>query len=158
MVKNVGMGGLWKKKKQCNGYLLCEDISMVISKGKKQKKDLRRQAKKRAIKAFNHYIVLRDKRCVTCDKTEHLTCSHLISVTAGDYMRFLEINAHCQCVGCNYKHEYHPEDYTRWFIQNYGLGEYERLCDLKKNISKYTTEDFRIIAARYKIECDALKE
>jgi len=118
----------------------------------------RKSAKAAAIKAFNRYIVLRDKRCVTCDKTEHLTCSHLISVTAGDLLRFNEVNSNCQCVGCNYKHEYHPEDYTRWFIQHYGLGEYERLCDLKKQIHKYAEIDFKIIATRYKLECEALKE
>ena len=118
----------------------------------------RKSAKAAAIKAFNRYIVLRDRRCVTCDKTEHLTCSHLISVTAGDYMRFLQINSHCQCRGCNFKHEYKPEDYTRWFLQHYGVDEYEQLCLLKKEIRKYTTEEFRTIATRYKLECEALSE
>ena len=118
----------------------------------------RKSAKAAAIKAFNRYIVLRDRRCVTCDKTEHLTCSHLISVTAGDYMRFLQINSHCQCRGCNFKHEYKPEDYTRWFLQHYGVDEYEQLCLLKKEIRKYTTEDFRTIATRYKLECEAFIE
>ena len=118
----------------------------------------RKSAKAAAIKAFNRYIVLRDRRCVTCDKTEHLTCSHLISVTAGDYMRFLQINSHCQCRGCNFKHEYKPEDYTRWFLQHYGVDEYEQLCLLKNEIRKYTTEEFRTIATRYKLECEALSE
>ena len=129
---------------------------MRLSKPNKEK--ARKSAKAAAIVWFNRYIVLRDRRCVTCDKTENLTCSHLISVTAGDMLRFTEINSHCQCRGCNYKHEYNPEDYTRWFIQHYGLSEYERLCDLKKEIRKYTTEDFQIITTRYKLECEALSE
>jgi len=121
------------------------------------KRNKRKSAKNAAIKAFNKFIVLRDKRCVTCGKTTDLTCSHLISVTAGDYLRFSELNCWAQCRGCNYKHEYYPEDYTRWFVQRSGYATYEYLCDLKKEIVKYTEADYRRIAEEYKAKCEELE-
>lgn len=120
----------------------------------------RKSAKNAAIKYFNRFIVLRDHGvCVTCGSTVNPTCSHLISVTAGDTLRFDEENAHCQCRNCNFKHEYHPEDYMRWFINNYllSLEAFEYLCDLKKEIVKYTEADYRRIAEEYKAKCEALE-
>lgn len=85
------------------------------------------QLKREADKLMSEYVRKRDKKCITCHTRVRLTCSHLITCSKNS-VRWDELNCHCQCYGCNMRHEYYPEYYTAWYITNYGSSAYEELC------------------------------
>jgi hypothetical protein len=79
---------------------------------------------------FSYYIKVRDGFvCGLCGSKARLNNSHLISAQL-TIIRWDEKNCHCQCSGCNKRHEFYPHIYTNWFIKKYGFEEYERLCKL----------------------------
>lgn len=80
-------------------------------------------------KIFNYFIRLRDGKCVTCGRKHSLTCSHLISAQTTT-TRWNEINCHCQCRDCNYRHEYQPHIYIRWFVEKFSWKMFTDLCDI----------------------------
>lgn len=92
----------------------------------------------------SEYVRKRDKRCVTCNKTTDLTCSHLITRGCMS-LRFNLMNCNAQCKGCNLLHEYRPERYTQWWINKYGLEEYEALVTKSKQIKRFTEEELEAL-------------
>lgn len=88
----------------------------------------------------SEYVRKRDKRCVTCNATSGLTCSHLISRVSMP-VRFNLQNCNAQCKSCNYLHEYRPERYTQWWINKYGLEAYENIVAKSKEIKHFTEEE-----------------
>src|SRR5574343_718996 len=90
---------------------------------------------------FSKFIRARDSRCVICGTMQDLTNGHLFSRVAYS-TRWSEINCHCQCMSCNYKHELDAYPFTRWFIDHYGIEEYDRLHAEYKSIKKF--KDFDI--------------
>jgi len=119
----------------------------------------RKSAKAAAVKWFNRFIVLRNsKRCVQCGSTERPTCGHVIPKGNGEALLFSEYDCFCQCWAHNYKHSHFPEEYTSWFLHRYGIEAYDELRAQKKQVVKYTTEQFRAIAEVYKVKCEALSE
>ena len=132
------------------------------------KKTKRQRAILKADKAFGDYIKARDHyRCVTCGKScnkpgennpykKTATVGHLI--TRSKYsVRWDENNAFCQCQGCNYRHEYQPEIFTNWYLNNQGAEKYKDLV-LKSNVSKkLTSDEIEEIAQEYKLKLKELK-
>lgn len=83
--------------------------------------------------------------CVICnglsgDKV--LQLGHLI--TRGKWsVRFDMRNLHTQCRSCNNKHEFFPELYNNWFVNKYGLKEYNKLVEDSNKIKQYKIKDLR---------------
>lgn len=101
-------------------------------------------------KVFSLYIRNRDKKCVTCGKTEGLTNGHLI--TRAKYsVRWSEVNSNCQCRGCNMLHEYQPERYTNWFLNKYGLKKYQSLILESNKIKKYSDTELEGLIKKYEL-------
>ena len=127
-------------------------------KPKKRKRSARTVAKRAAIHAFNKWVRLRDGACVICGATEPLNAGHFLSATR-DNTRFDEDNVHCQCVSCNFEHERNPLPYTRWMQGRYGdefLEDLERRWHTTR-VPKYTEQDFRDIANKYKALCKEIE-
>ncbi len=77
-------------------------------------------------KLVSQYIIARDKKCVNCGSRTNLTGGHLFSRVA--YSTRWEVrNVFCQCVSCNMRHEYDPFPLTSYFIEKYGMKEYDSL-------------------------------
>ena len=111
------------------------------AKAKKRKKKTPRQMLERQLDAVVREIVLkRDGRCVVCGKTTNLQCGHLITRTKRGVRWDLK-NCNVQCAGCNFCHEHNPHPYTHWFIQRYGLPEYENLFARSEAIGKFTLDE-----------------
>lgn len=111
------------------------------TKPKKRKKKTPRQQLERQLDAVVREIVLkRDGRCVVCGKTTNLQCGHLITRTKRGVRWDLK-NCNVQCAGCNFYHEHNPHPYTHWFIQRYGLPEYESLYARSEAIGKFTLDE-----------------
>lgn len=91
--------------------------------------------KRLADSLMSKYIIARDKKCVTCGVAVGLTNSHLIT-RGKNSVRWDDVNCNCQCYSCNLRHEYYPEYYTKWFIQNYGQAMYEDLVDRSQKLVK----------------------
>ena len=119
------------------------------------KKTGRQKAIKKADDAMSQYIRKRDKYCITCGSPANLTNSHLIT-RSKHATRWVELNCHCQCRGCNYRHEFQPEIYTTWFLNKYGEKQYAELVLESNTIKKYTVQAIEDIARHYKEKADAL--
>ena len=96
----------------------------------KHKKVSLKAEKRKAINAFNQYIRARDNyTCFTCGKVgdRYTTdAGHLITGER-EATRFDEMNVHCQCKGCNIKHEHDYEIYRRKFVDTYGEEVYNEM-------------------------------
>ena len=69
----------------------------------------------------------RDKSCVTCQITEHVTPSHLFSRKAYSTRWDLK-NVFLQCWADNFKHSAHDSyPLTKYFLNKYGQKEYDEL-------------------------------
>uniref|UniRef100_A0A6M3LLM3 Putative lambda recombination protein n=1 Tax=viral metagenome TaxID=1070528 RepID=A0A6M3LLM3_9ZZZZ len=117
------------------------------------KKTARQRAVADADKWFSLYIRKRDgNRCVLCGATERIQCGHLISRGKAN-TRYDEDNANAQCATCNKKHEHYPELYTQWWIEQHGKHGQEAYDDLVAKawtVKKWTVDELREIAVRYK--------
>lgn len=106
-------------------------------------------------KAMSMFIVNRDKSCFTCGSTQNLTNGHLFT-RAWYSVRWDELNCHCQCVGCNYRHEFDPARYQLKFIEKYGLEAYKELYrkahQTRKWWDKELKELYEEIQAKDKLE------
>jgi len=90
------------------------------------------------------FVRERDRKCVICGKTENLQCGHLFSRVAFS-TRWDLVNCHCNCSGCNLRHEFNSAPYTLWFIKKYGVNTYEKLHFRFSHTKKYTDSDLRIL-------------
>lgn len=135
-----------------NRELELDEVRHVITLGKPKPVKQAKRAKKRNTSERKKLIKQLDQAvrdvvfkydphyCVTCGKTERLQLGHLI--TRARYgVRWDLMNCHIQCAGCNYRHEFQPEIYTRWFIQKYGEDEYLDLCHRAESQGKYTIDE-----------------
>jgi rubredoxin len=88
--------------------------------------------KKKALKAMSDYIRERDGwTCFTCGKggdKYSMDAGHLITSTRAATL-FDELNVHCQCKGCNIKHEHDYETYRKKFVDVYGEEVYDDLYE-----------------------------
>ena len=83
-------------------------------------------------------VRLRDKHCVICGTTENLTNGHLFS-RVNYSTRWNLLNCHCQCAGCNCRHEYDWEPYRKWFVREFGQAEYDELYHIHKQVTHFKT-------------------
>lgn len=90
---------------------------------------------------FSQFIRKRDKRCVICGTTQDLTCGHLFSRVCYS-TRWSEINCHCQCKSCNWKHEDNPHPFTIWFLHHFGISAYISLNEEHNKLRKF--QDYEI--------------
>lgn len=126
----------------------------------KKKKGLNRvrktplaKLKRELDKLMSTYVIMRDKKCVVCGSTERLTCGHLIT-RGKETIRWDFLNCACQCWGCNYKHEFYPEEYTNWFIKRYGASTYDNLVSRGHTVAHNRRSEYESI--KFIIE-DAIK-
>lgn len=119
----------------------------------------RKRAKKAADTAFSLFIRARDGwRCVTCGETDRarLQCGHLFS-SVSTSTRYDELNAHCQCGGCNVLHEHDPYPYQEWFKARYGEEAYHGLYLRSKLTVKLTAGDLLYLAEHYRAKYRAME-
>lgn len=113
----------------------------------------KKRAKKDAEDAMSLYIRNRDNwTCYTCgirgDKY-NMDNGHLITATRSG-TKFHEKNCHCQCKGCNIKHEDDYETYRRKFIEQYGEAYYDEMYAASWELMNYTTEDYHELEQYFK--------
>lgn len=112
------------------------------------KKTLRQLAVKRADDAFSLYIRQRDGNMSVTGGRGVMTCSHLFS-RSNYSTRWDEMNAFCQTAGENMRHEYDPSVLTLYFINRYGVEEYEKLARKFHSVCKMKTFEIEEVADRY---------
>jgi len=106
---------------------------------------------------FSLYIRRRDHfKCCTCglmgsEKDGIMQCGHLFSRVALS-TRWDDMNAFCQCRGCNMRHEFDWEPMRRWFIRIFGEDMYELLYRRHKKARKFTREELIELYQFYKKE------
>jgi hypothetical protein len=124
---------------------------LMTHKGRKHKKRLPSisSLKKKADLIFSNFIRARDNwTCVLCGRKEIVQCGHLIK-RGKMATRYDEVNCHCLCSICNFKDQYEPQHYTRWFVKNYGALMYEDLVDRSKGIKQMKRIDYEGIIKKY---------
>jgi hypothetical protein len=103
---------------------------------------------------FSHYIRLRDKRafgrCPFCSGPIQC-CFHFVTRSKHS-VRWENRNAVGSCHGCNFKNEHDPHFAISWYIESYGLENYNQLVKDGNIIAKFSMDDLRGIKER--IECD----
>lgn len=110
----------------------------------------KRIAKEKADSSFSKFIRKRDNGiCVICGSKYKVQCGHLIK-RGKMATRFDELNCHAQCSKCNYLHNYEPDHYIGWFIQEFGGDMYLELYEESKKTVKMTLLDFEKIDKQYK--------
>jgi hypothetical protein len=110
--------------------------------GNLKKKISRRSLVKKLDAIVSQYIRARDKKCVVCGSTEKLTNGHLFSRQAYS-TRWDEVNCHCQCWGCNYRHEFDYYPYEQWFKNKYGEERYHELH--RQFVTPRKFKDFQLL-------------
>ena len=81
-------------------------------------------------KLVREYVILRDKHCLRCGKTDRLHASHIYPRGKYPKMQFNVENVKALCVGCHlYWWHKHPIDAKEWAEKTLGR---RRLSKLKK--------------------------
>jgi len=125
---------------------------------RKGKKTSRQAAVRRADKAFSEYIRARDGGvCVMCGKRENLTCGHVFS-RAHYGTRWDELNAFCQCTGCNLRHEYDPYPFIEYASFRNGRQTMTKVHSAFVLPTKYTTSEILDIESRFKQKLEELNK
>ena len=154
------------KRRRKNTYFLkpstksCNDCR--VKKMKDEAKNTITYLKNKAWKAFSKYIRLRDAIkttgtkeycvCISCNKkTEFalIQAGHLISGREGSVL-FDEEIVNGQCYRCNMHLKGNYEPYLEKMIQRHGLERVEEMLAQKKEVRKYTREDYKEIEEKYK--------
>lgn len=114
---------------------------------KKRKKSNRKKLVEKLDKVYSLYIRALYPICVFCGSlTEH--CFHFM--TRAKYAtRWDVINGVGSCRGCNFEMEFNPHPYVKWFIDKYGLEEYNNLIARSNVIPKYSNEELEAMIEFY---------
>ena len=100
-------------------------------------KSERKKLVARLDKVFSEYIRQRDGACVICGKRDRLTAGHLFTRTAYS-TRWDVLNTHCQCTGCNLRHETDWVPFETRFKDKYGEEEFDKLYKKHHTTVKYS--------------------
>jgi hypothetical protein len=123
---------------------------------------------KKAQKAFNRFIRLRDAKlpCVSCNKHASYSsysatgsgwdCGHYRSVGSCSELRFCELNAHKQCVKCNQYKSGNVVEYRIELARRIGAAQLEWL-EGPHELNRYRVEDLKEIEAKYKRKAKELE-
>jgi hypothetical protein len=103
-----------------------------------------KQLVKKLDTVFSLFIRNRDDyKCCVCGATKEtavIQCGHLIT-RSNFATRWDEKNCYAQCSGCNMAHEYHPEMMTHFFVNKFGVEEYNKLVIRSQKPPKFSHED-----------------
>lgn len=117
------------------------------------KKKTVKQLKKILDSVASEYFRKRDLSiCYTCGKAlpyKQSQCGHFEG-RGSLYLRYDEINNHCQCYVCNILKKGNYIVYTLNMIRDYGMETVERLHREKNNIVKWTTLDYERMIEEFK--------
>ncbi|MDI6808493.1 MAG: hypothetical protein QME66_05860 [Candidatus Eisenbacteria bacterium] len=118
------------------------------------KPTIRKLLVKKLDNLFSLYIRLRTRNysgpnCPFCSKNPIECCFHFI--TRAKYsVRWDDRNAVGSCSGCNYRMEYDPHKYIKWYIDHYGKDSYDELIRDSNIIKKRDNEDLRLLGLEIK--------
>lgn len=87
--------------------------------------------------------------CFTCGSTNLLQAGHYIHAASNTF--FDEMNVHAQCVRCNMYLSGNLGLYSERLIKRYGLSAVEDLRRRSKEIKKWSPEELRALARKYKL-------
>jgi len=107
-------------------------------------------------KLVSKIVVARDKRCITCGKTERLGNGHLFSRIAYSTRWDLR-NCNAQCVSCNYRHEYDFYRYEQAFKNKYGEEAYHELYRQFNKPRKFTDKELKELLEELNAEYQILQ-
>lgn len=113
-----------------------------------------RQLKNALWRVFSDYIRKRDDyRCISCDKQcvkAECHAGHYIPKSAGLSIFFDEKNTNAQCISCNlFRHGNLPA-YALALINKYGPDILKDLDKKRREIKKYTRQEYEEMIERYK--------
>jgi len=110
---------------------MAEENQMKRNK-RMRRKSVMPRAKIKALLDKKHSLLIRamhGNKCVVCGSTDRAGCGHLFSrsheATRWDYA--YNGNCACQCWPCNFKHEYDPQPFNKWYIDKFGVEAWEAL-------------------------------
>jgi hypothetical protein len=125
---------------------------MFTKKDQLKKKLNRKKEITRADKYCKLYIKDRDNwACINCGKTKAqatMSWGHL-RTSSVYYTRWNELNIHCQCLGCNGRHEYDSSYYDKWFMDKYGQVVWNKLTEAHHRGEQIKTYEIAEIADYY---------
>lgn len=95
----------------------------------KTKKVNRKTVVKKLDTIVSQYIRLRDKQCVICGSKESLTNGHIFTRTnySTRWDTTKDGNCHCQCMGCNLRHEYDSYPFYTWYMNKFSKKKFDKL-------------------------------
>ncbi|RZI91661.1 MAG: ninG protein [Pseudomonas sp.] len=134
-------------------------------KVRKEKLKSRGDYLREAQQAFNAFIRMRDQLaghvCISSGRPldwngNAVDAGHYRSVGAAPHLRFDERNVHAQSKQDNRYLSGNATDYRIGLIRRIGLAEVEAL-ERDQSVRKYTIDDLKEIAARYRAKLKALK-
>ena len=107
------------------------------------KKTPRQRVVKRLDDITSKYIRERDKFCVQCRSPENLTNGHVFSRRAYNTRWDVSENGNChtQCWGCNFRHSKDNYDYFKWYIDKFGMEQFDKLREDYRQTKKFTTAE-----------------
>lgn len=110
----------------------------------------RKKLVKRLDDVFSSYIRNRDNHvCVTCGSQLNSTCGHLFS-RVNYSTRWDEDNAFCQCAGCNYRHEFEPYPFFKFYIKKFGQKKLDEMDFKHRQVKKFSNSDLKDMIDLYK--------
>lgn len=116
----------------------------VVKTAKRKKKSSRQLYEIELDRLVRSIVLLRDGSCVCpAPKNGHsiiLQPGHLIT-RGKEAVKWDLRNVHVQCSGCNLSHEFRPERFTNWFIQNFTAEAYTKLVDDSEEVCKLSIDD-----------------
>jgi hypothetical protein len=112
---------------------------------KPRKKKTSRQLYERELDTLvRSIVILRDKFCVCPPpKNGHsvvLQPGHLIT-RGKESVKWDLRNVHAQCSSCNLTHEFRPERFTNWYIQNFNVDSYTKLVADSEEVCKMSVDE-----------------
>lgn len=113
-------------------------------------KSLLLRRKKNAWDTFSKWIRNRDKRCVTCGKTEGLQAGHFWH----NCLDFDEMNINAQCERCNHYLSGNLAVYASYLIAKYGQKKFQDLEArhyLAMKGRKFEVDYYEALIEKYKV-------
>ena len=125
------------------------DIQAFGGDVKRGKKSLRRKLVEQADKVFSLLVRALAKKeyngiCPFCKERPIECCFHFVT-RAKHIVRWDLTNAVGSCNIDNYKMEWNPHPYIKWYLDKFGLEAYENLVLRSNRIAKFNTDELENI-------------